>query len=110
MTHDTRHAICHKLYTDWILGSEFYPTKNHYLWPFSFKEWCNSQENNGFYSDSALNSFNLHNKPPCLHPFTSNAPKQITKNITTKQQEVNLQQTAYVHGKILPHWKEILHG
>ena len=50
----------------------------------------------------ALNSFNLHNKPPCLHPLTSNAPKQITKNITKKQQEVSLQQTAYVYGKILP--------
>ena len=76
---EVRHAICHKLYTDWILGSEFYPTKYCYLWPFSFQEWCNSQENNGVYSDSALNSFNLRNKPPFLHLFSSNAPTQNTK-------------------------------
>ena len=66
---EVRHAICHKLYTDWILGSEFYPTKYCYLWPFSFKEWCNSQENNWVYSDSALNSFNLHNNHPVYTCF-----------------------------------------
>ena len=38
-----------------------------------------------------------------------NAPKQITKNITKKQQ-VDLQKTVYIHGEILPNWKGILHG
>ena len=53
-------------------------------------------------------SFNLHTKPPVLHRFKSNTPKQITKNSTTKQQEVNLRQTAFVHRQILPQGKENL--
>ena len=78
-----RYARCHKPYTDWILGSEFYPTKYRYSWLFSFKEWCNSQENNGFYCDSALNSFNLHNKPPV---YTQLHLMHLNKWLKTSQQ------------------------
>ena len=39
----------------------------------------------GFLSDSALNSFNLHNKPPGLQPFTPIAPEQINKKKTSQQ-------------------------
>ena len=81
----SRHGTCHKLYMDCILGSEFYPTKYCYLWRFLFEEWYYSQKNNGFFSDSSLNSFNLHNKPPNLHPFMSTARQKITKNITKKK-------------------------
>ena len=35
-----RHRICHKLYTDWNLASEFNPTKYCNLCPFSIQELC----------------------------------------------------------------------
>ena len=41
------------------------------------------------YSDAALVLLNLHIKPIVLPQLMSIGPQNITKNITTKQQEVN---------------------
>ena len=46
----------------------------------------------------------LHIKPHIFLPV----PKQFTKNRTTKKQEENVQQTVYVHYKMLSHGQENL--
>ena len=63
----------------WVVN--FTPQNTVIYDPFHLKNDVILNKKNGFYSDSTLNSFNLQNKPPCLHPFTSTAPKQMTKNI-----------------------------
>ena len=44
---------------------------------------------------------------PVLPQFMSNGPQQVYINRTTKQQDVSLLQTAYVHSLILPQGRNI---
>ena len=105
---ELRHRIWDKLYTDRILGNEFYPRKYCIAWPFFafnflFNIFHNVQCNTDdkiVYFDVALISYNLRIKPPVLPPFMSNGPKLSSQNSTTKQQKVKLKQTVYVHSKI----------
>ena len=57
----------------------FVPTKYCNLCLFHFKNIVIPKNKYRVYCDFEKMSFNLHIKPPVLHPFSSHVPQQITK-------------------------------